>query len=78
MVHALTQVCNANNDYWDLTILVVLWAYHTTCKRLIGQRPFKLVYGKEEVMPMEYIVPSMCIAVVTSMDDETMLEEHMA
>ena len=33
--HALTKVCNANYDDWDLKIPAVLWAYHTTCKRLM-------------------------------------------
>ena len=32
--HALTKVCNANCNDWDLNIPVVLWEYHTTCKRL--------------------------------------------
>ena len=54
--HLLTKVCNANHNNWDLNILAVLWAYHTKFKRLTGQIPFKLVYGKEAVMPMEYIV----------------------
>ena len=41
----LTKVCNANRDDWDLKILAVLWAFHTICKQLIDQTPFKLVYG---------------------------------
>ena len=65
----LTKVCNANRDEWDLKILVVLWAYRTTCKWITSWTPFKLVYGKEVVMPMEYIVPSLCIAAETGMDD---------
>ena len=32
----LTKVCNVNHEDWDLKILVVLWASHTTCKWLIG------------------------------------------
>ena len=57
--NTLTKVCNDSRDDWDLKILAVLWAYRTTCKRLTRKTPFKLVYGKEVVMPMEYIVPSM-------------------
>ena len=76
--HALTKVCNANRDDWDLKILAVLWAYRTTCKRLTGKTPFKSVYGQEPIIPMEYIVPSLCIAVAMGMDDEISLEEVMA
>ena len=42
--HALTKVCNANHDDWDLNIPVVLRDYRTTCKILTRKTPFKLVY----------------------------------
>ena len=32
--HALTKVFNASRDDYDLNILVILWAYRTTCKWL--------------------------------------------
>jgi hypothetical protein len=47
----------------------VLWTYRTTCKKLKMQTPFKLVYGLEVVVPMEYFVPSLRIEAFTSMDD---------
>ena len=72
--HALTKVCNAKLDDGDLKILAVLLAYHTTLKILARHTPFNLVYGKEEVMLMEYIVPSLCIAALAGMDDEAALK----
>ena len=67
--HALTKVCNINKDDWDLRIPTVLWAYTTTCKKFIGHTPFKLAYGQEATMPMEYIVLSLRIAMLTDMVD---------
>jgi hypothetical protein len=50
-----------NIDDWDLRVPTVLWAYRTTCKKITMKTPFKLVYGIEEVAPMEYLVPSLRI-----------------
>ena len=75
--NSLTKVCNANKDDWDIRILVVLWAYRTTCKKLTGQTPFKLAYGQEVVMPMEYIVPSLKIAAFTDLADEETMNESV-
>ena len=58
-----------------MNIPAILWAYRTTCKILTGWKLFKLVYGKEADMLREYIVPSLRIAAMTGMDDETALEE---
>ncbi len=75
---ALTKVYNARRNDWDLCIPDMLWAYQTTCKKLTGQTRFPLVYGKEAIMPMEYIVPSLRIATITSMADRGALEERLA
>jgi len=44
---------------------------------LIGQTSFRLVYGVEAVMPMEYIVPSFRIAAFMDMTDHRALEERL-
>ena len=56
----------------------MLWAYRTTCKKLSCQAPFRLVYGIEDMMHVEYIVPSLRIAVFISMVDREALEGRLA
>ena len=75
--HEITKVYNARNNDWDLKILMILWDYQTTYKWLIGKTPFKLVYGQELVILMEYIAPSLCITTMKRIDDEEVLGEHL-
>jgi hypothetical protein len=42
------------------------------------QTPFKLVYGLEFVVPMEYLVQGMRIAAFTDMDDTSVVQERIA
>jgi hypothetical protein len=42
------------------------------------QTPFKLVYGLEEVVTMEYLVPRLRIAAFTDMDDTGTIQERLA
>ena len=55
----------------------MLWAYRTTCKKLTGNTPFKLAYGQEVVMPIDYIVPSLRVAALTDMADGDTMNERL-
>jgi hypothetical protein len=76
--NTVTRICNVNIDDWDLKVPVVLWDYRTTCKKLTGRKPFRLVYGKEAVIPLDYLIPSLCIAVITNMTKNGVAQERLA
>ena len=65
--NALTKVCNLHRYDLDQKFSAVLWEYRTTCKILTGHIPFRLVYGQESIVPMEYIVSSLRIVALTKL-----------
>jgi transposase InsO family protein len=73
----LMNICSVNIDDWDFRVPTILWAYRTTCKKMTMQTPFKLVYGLEAVVPMEYLVPSLRIATFTDMDDTGIVQDRL-
>jgi len=75
--NALTKICNANQKDSSVRITIALWSYTTTYKNLTRQTSFRLVYGQEVVMSMEFIMPSLRIIAVTEMDDRDTMEERL-
>jgi hypothetical protein len=53
-----------------------LWAYRTSVKTATSFSPFQLVYGLEEVLPIECQIPSLKLA-VQLLPDTSPLEEHL-
>lgn len=48
---------------WDVKLPAALWAYRTTYKVTTQATPFTLVYGVEAVLPIEFEVSSLRIAI---------------
>ena len=48
---------------WDTKLYSALWAYHTSYKTSLQSTPFRLGYGLEAVMLIEFQVPSLRIQI---------------
>ena len=59
----LKKVVEEHRTDWDQKLHSALWAFRTAYKLTTGLTPFWMVYGLEAVMPMEFLVPTMRIAV---------------
>jgi transposase InsO family protein len=75
--NTLTKIWNVNRDDWDLKVPTILWAYRNTCKKMTGHTPFKLVYGQEAVIPLEFLIPSLRVAAITQMTEPSTVQERL-
>jgi hypothetical protein len=44
---------------------------------LTGHTPFKLVYGQEAVVPLEFLIPSLRVAAITQMTERGAVQERL-
>lgn len=61
--NVLKKTVEHNRKDWDQKLNSALWAYRTTYKTTTGSTPFRLAFGIEVVVPMDYLVSSLRIAV---------------
>lgn len=54
---------------WVDFILLVLWAYRTSKRMSTQATPFLLIYKVEEVVPIEIMVPSARLALISKVVD---------
>jgi hypothetical protein len=44
---------------------------------MIGQTPFQMVYGQEAMVPLEFVVPSLCVATITNITERGPVQERL-
>lgn len=69
LCNIMTKIYEFDRTNWQDKPNEALWAYHTTLKDFMGHTPFKLVYGLEAVVPAEYTIPSLNIAISERLGD---------
>lgn len=77
LVSIIYKSCGVEQEDWDERLPVVLRAYRTTYKVTTGYTPFQLMYGQEAVVPAEYTVPSLRVAVDNRLGDEESLSARL-
>jgi hypothetical protein len=75
--NGLTKICGINKDDRDDKIPTILWAYRSAYKQSTGQTPFKLVYGQEVVIPLQFWTNSDRVAVVAKFDESKSVNSRM-
>ena len=57
------KIVNAHKKNWDCKLRLALWAYKTIFLTSIGTTPFRLAFGLEAVMPIQFETPTLCIQI---------------
>ena len=73
----LTKIVQDEPYDWDRKLVSALWAYRTAFKITTNQTPFRLAYGQEAVVPLEFMVPSLRIAVEHDLDYNVVLRARL-
>lgn len=77
LINTLKKILKANKRDWDKKLGSALWAFRTSYKVTTGMAPFRMAFGLEAVVPMEFMVPSLRIAVEERMPMEESREERI-
>ena len=58
----LTKIVSDKKSDWELKLHAALWAYRVAYKTSIGTTPFNMVFGLDAILPMEFLIPTLCVA----------------
>eukprot|EP00253_Pinus_taeda_P031762 PITA_31762 len=64
----LTKVVNSNRKYWVDILVDATWAYNTTWKTTTGFTPYELVYGKKDLLSIEFEFNTLRVAAQLDLD----------
>eukprot|EP00253_Pinus_taeda_P022345 PITA_22345 len=61
LIKIIKRTIEQNHKTWHKSLIFALWADRIMQKASTGSSPFKLVYGKESVLPTNLILPSLAL-----------------
>ena len=65
----LKKIVNENRTDWDQKLHSALWAYRTSYKTSIKSTPFRMAFGLEAVMPIEFQIPTLRIQATEKLNE---------
>ena len=77
IVNGLKKRLERAKRNWVEELLSVLWAYRTTPRRSIGETPFSMTYGVEEVILVEISMLSFRVAGFSLDNNDTQMSENL-
>lgn len=73
LCEALAKYAGEKKDDWDLYLPSVLFAYRTKRHETTRHEPFYLIYGREAILPIEFLVPTVQIDLPVTDPQEDLL-----
>ena len=81
----LRKIVNENRTDWDTKLHSALWGYWTAYKTIIRTTLFRLAFGLEVVMPIEFQIPSLgiqcreqlSVRISTKTEEESVLKDEV-
>ena len=77
MTSTLKKILQANKKDWDQKLDRTLWGFWMSYKVSIGMTPFWMAYGLESMVNMEFLVPSLRIAIKKKLPMEESLADQI-
>jgi hypothetical protein len=78
LVRILRKTVIDSKRDWDTKLTAALWAYRTTYKVTTRATPFSLMYGIEAILPIEFEVQTLRIAMEQRLDTSQSLKDRLA
>ena len=64
----LTKVVSNSRKDWAYRLVEATWAYNTTWKTTTGFTPYELVYGKKDLLSIEFEFNTLTMAAQLDLD----------
>ena len=77
LISIIYKSCAVEGEDWEEKLPSALWAYRTAYKVTTGHTPFQLMSGQEAIVPAEFMVPSLRIALENKLGDMESLRERL-